>query len=274
MTNQKSRWLSQAFRLFLASLLFVLLPIGPFSTTRAFNKKAAPKASVTSSPAVTEKIDSVANAASPAVVLIRVYAQIPVYKIKLDKKTKPTAIKVGTRLEEISSGSGFFIRPDGYILTNNHVVSEPSGHYYVELNEKEKLEATIVFSDSENDLAILKIEGENFPTLALGDSSSINLGEDILGVGNALGIINDSISWGRISSISENIKVGNEKGEEQTLNNLLETNSKLYPGDSGGPLLNLDGQVIGVNVATTVGAFTSYFIPINTAKSFIEASGI
>ncbi|MBL8030274.1 MAG: serine protease [Candidatus Doudnabacteria bacterium] len=266
-----------ALKLFLTLVTLLSLPFGSPSTSRAFDKTLPRVMSVSQNAEQTEKTNQLAQTASPAVVLIRVFSEIPVYRIKFsyqDNELKTNPIQVGTRLEETSSGSAFFIRNNGYLLTNYHVISDSTSQFIAEISETEKLSAHIAYTDPENDLAILKVDGGNFPSLTLGNSSEASVGENIVGIGNALGIITDSVSLGKISALKQNIIISSESGMDLSLNGLLETNSKLYPGDSGGPLLNMQGQVVGINVATTIGADTSYFIPINMAKEIIIKAGI
>lgn len=224
------------------------------------------------------KFSSVISQSSPAVVPIKAYSEIPVYTYNYVQGINGTYIegsRIGTSTQRTSSGSGFFITSDGYILTNKHVVSDNDAVYKVTLSPTEELEAEVIYRDPNVDLAVIKVVGNNFPVIQLGDSSEITIGEDVITIGNALGRVTDSISEGKITSLSKDIVVGSRRNPT-TLQGLIQSNGRLYPGDSGGPLLNLEGEVIGVNTASTVNSRwpTSYYIPANTAKEVINKAGV
>jgi len=169
-----------------------------------------------------------------------------------------------------SAGTGFFIDPNGYILTNNHVIDSPNFRYTAELQDGTKEPVTIVFTDPVKDLAVLKISGTNFPTLNLGDSSKLKVGESVAGIGNAYGIATNAVSSGVVSGMNKSIIASDDQGDE-SLSGLIRTTAQLYPGDSGGPLFDTDGNVIGVDVATATNQRNlSFSIPINAAKAEIE----
>jgi serine protease Do len=143
-------------------------------------------------------------------------------------------------------GSGFIVQPDGYIVTNNHVV-ERAREVSVELSDGRKFPADLVAADRDADLAILKIKtNKPLPTLELGDSSDLMIGEPVIAVGNPLGF-SHSVSTGIVSAIHRDLK----SDDEQTviLADLIQTDAAINPGNSGGPLLNAYGQVIGINTA-------------------------
>ncbi len=230
--------------------------------------------------ALTPQASTVAQQASPAVVYINAYKNVPTYSVEYTQAADGTIqvnqTQTGTVNQEISSGSGFFITSGGYILTNKHVVSDATNTYMVNYNNTE-IPAQVIYRDPNYDLAIVKVDGNNYPTLPLADSSGVTVGENVVAVGNALGRITDYATQGTVTALSQNITVDGDNGSAENLQNVLQTNAKLYPGDSGGPLLDLNGKVIGVNTATTVGsrfASAGFSIPINTAKSVISAAGI
>ena len=144
-----------------------------------------------------------------------------------------------------SLGSGFIIHPDGYIVTNNHVIDR-ARQINVELSDGRKLPAELISADAEADLAILKITSDQpFPTLDLADSSDLLIGEPAIAVGNPLGY-SHSVSTGIVSAVHRELKAGADKA---TLADLIQTDAAINPGNSGGPLLNAYGQVIGINTA-------------------------
>lgn len=219
----------------------------------------------------------VANA-SPAVVLITGYQDIPTDVINFQDNSTGETLNITV---PISYGSGFFVTSDGYLLTNKHVVSKDDVKYTVNTGEEE-LDARIVYRDPDNDIAILKVEGSNFPTLTLKEGNKVGIGEDVIAIGNIFGRYIDSVSTGAIMSLDEDIvvteKVRTRNGrvtlQSEDLNGLIEVSAKLYPGDSGGPLLNKNGEVIGVNVATVVNESVGYAIPIQIARQALQKAGV
>ena len=155
----------------------------------------------------------------------------------------------------VALGSGFIIHPDGYVVTNNHVVDQAKG-ISVELADGRKLPAELISTDPDADLALLRIHSDApLPTLELGDSSDLMIGEPVITVGNPLGY-SHSVSTGIVSAVHRDIDASRQddpsvtlKGEEAALRDLIQTDAAINPGNSGGPLLNAYGQVIGMNTA-------------------------
>jgi serine protease Do len=144
-----------------------------------------------------------------------------------------------------SLGSGFIVHPDGYIVTNNHVVDR-ARQIEVELLDGRKLPADLISTDPEADLAILKIKSDKpLPTLELGDSADLLVGEPTIAVGNPLGF-SHTVSSGIVSALHRDLK---SRDDQIVLGNLIQTDAAINPGNSGGPLLNAYGQVIGINTA-------------------------
>lgn len=168
----------------------------------------------------------------------------------------------------IGGGSGFFVSNDGTILTNRHVVVDPDAEYTVITAKGEKHKAGVLARDEINDIAIIKIKQNGFEPLEMGDSGSLELGQTVLAIGNALGQFQNSVSKGVISGLSRYIfaTAGPEAGM-QNLRGLIQTDAAINPGNSGGPLIDLEGKVIGINAAIVWGAQNIGFsIPINNAK--------
>jgi serine protease Do len=180
-------------------------------------------------------------------------------------KKKKEKIKIG-------GGSGFIASPNGYIITCNHVVKDPTANYTVILEPTKKYPAKILARDPLIDVAILKIEGKNFPYLETGDSSKIDLGEDVVAIGNPLGEFEDTLSSGIISGLSRKITAyGGLSFRATSLRGLIQTDAAINPGNSGGPLVNMAGESIGINTAMVMGAQNIGFaIPINYAKRNLE----
>lgn len=182
---------------------------------------------------------------------------------KLEKGEKSKIEKT-----QIGGGSGFIISEDGYVLTSNHVVSDTTADYTVILDPKHKYPTKVLSRNPINDTAVLKIEGERFPHIEMADSNTIELGEEVVAVGNALGEFTDTLSAGIVSGLSRFITAfGGIDHQMQNLRGLIQTDAAINPGNSGGPLVNMQGQAIGINTAMIAGAQNIGFaIPINYAK--------
>ncbi|MDD5760459.1 MAG: trypsin-like peptidase domain-containing protein [Candidatus Pacebacteria bacterium] len=195
------------------------------------------------------------------------YFRIPQYRQK------------GTELKEVSAGSGFVADSRGYIITNRHVVEDLGASYTVLMNDGEKYPAQVIARDLVEDFAVLKIEKSGLVPLNLGDSSNLALGQTVIAIGNALGEFQNTVSCGVISGLSRSIQATDSYGKTMVLNDVIQTDAAINEGNSGGPLLDLNGEVIGVNVAKVSGAENIGFaIPINKIKNAlkqaIETGGI
>ncbi|MEK7181123.1 MAG: trypsin-like peptidase domain-containing protein [Patescibacteria group bacterium] len=174
-------------------------------------------------------------------------------------------------LKEVGGGSGFIVSSNGLILTNKHVVSDASASYSVLTNDGKNYKAKVLARDPVQDLAVVKIEATGLPTVELGDSDSIQLGQTAIAIGNALGEFRNTVSAGVISGLSREVTAGGG-GMKETISGVIQTDAAINPGNSGGPLLNLRGQVIGINTAIVSGAQNIGFaIPINKAKRDINS---
>lgn len=174
-----------------------------------------------------------------------------------------------------SEGSGIIISKDGYIMTNYHVVqyADPKSNtsnvkLTVYLPDKREATATFVGGDSDNDLAVIKINLTNLTVAELGDSSQVEVGDTAVAIGNPLGMeFAGSVTAGVISALNRQVDTGN------TSLNLIQTDAAINPGNSGGALLNSKGQVIGINsakISVTGVEGLGFAIPINTAKPIVE----
>ena len=177
-----------------------------------------------------------------------------------------------TEKMQIGGGSGFIISQDGYVLTSNHVVADTTADYTVIIDPKHKHSAKVLSRNPINDIAVLKIDIKNLPYIDLADSNKIQLGEEVVAVGNALGEFHDTLSAGIISGLSRYITAfGGLDHQMQNLRGLIQTDAAINPGNSGGPLVNMEGQVIGINTAMIMGAQNIGFaIPVNYAKKDLE----
>ncbi len=173
--------------------------------------------------------------------------------------------------QEVGHGTGFFVSSDGLILTNKHVVLETGAEYRVTTADRESYSAEVLARDPLNDLALLKIEGDDFPVMELGDSDKLVPGQTVLAIGNALGQFEGTVSTGIISGLSRAITAYG-RGYTDTMTGLIQTDAAINHGNSGGPLLDLNGRVVGVNVAMAEQAQNVGFaIPINQAERAIRS---
>ena len=167
------------------------------------------------------------------------------------------------------TGSGILISPNGYILTNFHVV-ENATHYRITLYDKREFPAKFVGGDPNTDVALLKIDALNLPNAYIGNSDSLKIGEWVMAVGSPLSFTS-TITAGIVSALGRNIRIINS---EYGVENFIQTDAVINPGNSGGALINLSGEVIGVNtaIATRTGLYQGYgfAIPINLASKIVN----
>ena len=219
----------------------------------------------------TDKIFSVADAAT-----------LPDSGTKKALSTTEIASKVGPAtvsiLAEVSiggangsqqvaeaSGSGFIVSADGYIVTNNHVIEGATAAKVIVAGEKDPIDAVIVGTDATTDIAVLKIDRTNLPFVTLGDSDSLQVGELAVAIGNPFGELAGSVTVGVISALDREVSISNNTY------NLLQTDASINSGNSGGPLVNSYGEVIGVtNAKVSEGEGIGFAIPINDVKTVIE----
>ena len=177
----------------------------------------------------------------------------------------------GTQKQQIGGGSGFIITVDGMIATNRHVVEDTTAQYTVITSDNKEHDAKILARDPINDIAVIKIDGNNYPTLNFGDSGSLKIGQTVIAIGNSLGEFSNTVSRGIISGLKRSVTVGSGLGDTERLSNIIQTDAAINPGNSGGPLLDIDGNVIGINVAMAQGAQNIGFaIPSNQIKKVID----
>jgi serine protease Do len=160
----------------------------------------------------------------------------------------------------MGSGSGVIIAANGYIVTNNHVIDKAS-KIAVVLDDKRKFEATLVGTDPTTDLALLKIEAENLPALHYGNSDELQVGEWVLAVGNPMNLTS-TVTAGIVSAKGRNIDLLRSKDPSQrySIESFIQTDAAVNPGNSGGALVNLNGDLVGINtaIASQTGAFAGY----------------
>ncbi len=232
---------------------------------------------------VGRNVDNSAGSASATVVLPQAAAasqERPAGSISaIAAGTLPAVVSIlaeGTT--ESGSGSGFIVRPNGYILTNNHVVDLVSdgGTLTVVFNDGDRADATVVGTSASYDLAVVKVDRRDLPTVTLGNSDDVEVGDTAIAIGAPLGL-DGTVTTGIISALDRPVTAGQTSSELSYIN-AIQTDAAINPGNSGGPLLNAAGAVVGINSAiaslATGGEASNiglgFAIPINSAKRVAE----
>ena len=265
--EKKPKEKGQGFRQLslLLGIIFIAFTSGMLGAGLILQTNDAPN--ITSNPAVdgnelstgSEKsVSKIVESVGPSVVSIVVESQ---------------ANTIFGTVMQSGAGTGVIISGDGYILTNNHVVGN-SKSATVMLDDGTVYEnVEVVGSDPLNDIAFMKIkDAKDLPTVTLGDSSTVRVGQQVVAIGNALGQYQNTVTTGILSGVGRPVTAGSESGgQQENLVDLLQTDAAINSGNSGGPLVNMAGQVIGINTAIVADANNIGFsIPINSTKGLIE----
>lgn len=227
-----------------------------------------------------ELLTAVVERAAPAVVSIVVSKYAPLLEVEYVNPLgggrdigirTPVFRQVGTTEQKVGAGTGFLVHANGYILTNRHVVADEEAEYTVLLPTGEKRNAKVVTRDDTHDLAILKIDGKNYKAITIGrEAAPLKLGQTVVAIGNALGEYNNTVSVGIISGLGRTIEARDSEGRMEVLKGVIQTDTAINHGNSGGPLLDLSGNVVGVNVAMSEGANNIAFaIPLDAARTLL-----
>ncbi len=200
---------------------------------------------------VEESIAEVANRLAPAVV----------------------SILVESRGSSVSAGTGMIITSDGYILTNKHVVDGARSITIITDNNDTYENVKLVGTDPTNDVAILKVNAKDLPTVILGDSKTIIIGQQVIAIGNALGQYQNTITSGIISGLGRSLTAySSDYSMSEELSDMIQTDAAINAGNSGGPLVNAAGEVIGINTAvSSEGSNLGFAIPISSVKGLIKS---
>lgn len=206
-------------------------------------------------------------------VVIDVVEKVSPAVVSIVVKTVDFDLFTGPSLNESGIGTGFIVSSNGLIVTNSHVVDNARGEYSVVTKDGVSYEVEKIHLDQTTDLAILEIVARDLPTLELGDSDNLKIGQKAIAIGNALGRFQNTVSVGVVSGIGRQVSAGGGFGTRTSIHeNAIQTDAALNPGNSGGPLLNSSGQLIGINFATTFGADNiSFAIPVNELKPILES---
>jgi serine protease Do len=214
----------------------------------------------------------VAERVSPSVVTVSVTRE----QVRYDPFTDPFGMfQIPDRTETVEQdiGSGFILSDDGLVVTNKHVVDDPTADYKVVTKDDKEFEVKKIYRDPANDLAILQIDQNGLVPVELGDSDTLRVGQFVIAIGTALGEFRHTVTTGVISGLGRGIQAGDPlSGYVEQLDNVIQTDAAINFGNSGGPLLNSAGQVIGVSVAIASGVAENvgFAIPINVVKESLE----
>ena len=226
-------------------------------------------------------INAVKNTSS-SVVSITISKNVPVYKQEMVNPfgdnspfnfSIPQYVQKGTELQKVGAGSGFIVSKDGIVVTNKHVVIDKTAQYSAYTNDGKKFSAKVLAIDPVQDVAVIKIDAnQEFTPVNFGDSSSLQIGQSVIVIGNALGQFQNTVSVGVVSGLGRTISASDQGGSfSEILEGIIQTDAAINAGNSGGPLLDLNGHVIGINTAMAEGGQNIGFaIPINIAKRAIQ----
>ncbi len=231
------------------------------SATGAFGRQAG----ATPGPVITPVVAAAPAGGQASIVDIAKSVSPAVVTIVADgvTETDPTTGQTG---QGTATGSGVIFDANGLILTNHHVVAGDPSSLTVHLNDGREFDASVYGVDTLTDLAIVKIQATGLPTATIGDSASIQVGQQAIAIGSPLGTFTDSVTSGIISAVGRSIPV--ETGQ---LTNLIQTDTAINPGNSGGPLLDPSGKIIGINTAVaSQSQGIGFAIPIDIAKPLME----
>lgn len=220
----------------------------------------------------------------PAVVSVVITAEVPVIESYVDDWFNPFGgwfgiprerqRQIGTKEQEVGGGTGFFVSHDGYIVTNKHVVSIENAEYAITTHDGERYDVEVVAKDPQYDIAILKVDDTEmkFPFLPLATSTEPRLGESVIAIGNALAEFPNSVSLGVVSGLARNVTATDGHGATEMLEGVIQTDAAINRGNSGGPLLSTDGEVVGVNVAASLqGENIGFALPVSIVDTVYQS---
>ncbi len=260
--------------------LFLLAVLSMVSMVLVINSRPAAVGTVMKSALITPAVntsskdavitpvifESAASAAVPAVVHIKTIIRQHQPQYQQQEDNDPFGNRPGLNDEfsqeqqqqgdQMASGSGVIIKPDGYIVTNNHVV-EGASQLSVTLSNNKVYPATVIGTDPNTDLALIKIEADNLPVIKVGNSDEVKLGQGVLAIGYPLNL-DVTVTQGIVSAKSRNIGINRQA--ESPIEAYIQTDAAVNPGSSGGALVNINGELVGINsaIASPTGSFAGY----------------
>lgn len=272
MDNQLRNDSSKALIIVLAVILGAVVGLGVFQAA-AKGLIPLPQSLITSSPAITPQKTNTIVSEENAVINVVAKTSGSVVAIGAQQTVfNPFDPFSSSSSQDNTVGTGFVVSDKGIIVTNKHVVADPSASYSVVDKDGNKYTVTKIYRDPILDLALVQVSGSKLPALDLGDSSKLQVGQTVIAIGNALGRFTNTVTTGVVSGLGRRVVAGDPlSGSAESLDDLIQTDAAINPGNSGGPLLNSEGQVIGLDVATTEGAQNIGFaIPINSVKKTVD----
>lgn len=249
------------FSIFGAIILLVLGLVGGTVLTRTLGPNASPSLSTSAdgNQTVTDEESSIASVAE----------KVGPSVVSIVTQTRTNSYYGSTSGE--AAGTGIIVSKNGYVMTNNHVLEGATSVSVVDSTGELYEDATIIGRDPLNDIAFIKIKSDKeFTAAALGNSSTIRTGQQVVAIGNALGQYSNTVTSGIISGTGRPITADTGSGDTETLTDLIQTDASINPGNSGGPLVNMAGQVIGINTAIVEDANgIGFAIPVNATKGVL-----
>lgn len=187
-------------------------------------------------------------------------------------KNSGSSVFLSNSSESLGLGSGIIVSNKGYILTNQHVAGDKNNICYVTLENGETYNGKIIWANSDIDLAIIKVDKIFNNTISIGNSNSVRVGENVYAIGNPIGYeFQRTVTGGIISAVNRTVKIKNEDETYSYMSNLIQTDATINPGNSGGPLIDKDGNIIGINtIKITSAEGIGFAIPINIVKPIIK----
>lgn len=271
MKKRKSAFGKKACRIFLVLAILWIVGVFMFNTYQKIevdeNSYVATKVKTTAYEQTVEKIED--KSKKIADVLEETTQKV----VGISKLKEPgnTILSKSTE-SELGLGTGVIVTGDGYIISNEHVTGSKYSKCYVTLENGTNYDGTVVWEDSNLDLAIIKINAKDLPYVNLGDSKDIRVGETVYAIGNPIGFeFRRTVTSGIISAKNRTIKI-EEKDKQSYMTDLIQTDATINPGNSGGPLIYPNGDVIGINtIKITTAEGIGFAVPINIIKPIIDS---
>jgi serine protease Do len=234
---------------------------------------ATPSAASSAIPAASPSVavsPAPSTAADPNAVIVAVAARVSPAVVTITTDVGGS-ISNPFALPATGVGSGFIFDPAGWILTNDHVV-EGANSITVTLKGGRQLAGRVAAADPSADLAVVKVDATNLPTVDIGSSANLQVGQLLIAIGSPLGTYSDSVTTGILSALGRTVTVADfQTRQRRQMSNMLQTDAAINPGNSGGPLLDARGDVIGINSAVDQSAEgIGFAIPIDAAKAIME----
>ena len=218
----------------------------PVVPSDAASKPVSPLAPMTEE----DRLIKVIAKSSPAVVSIVIESAAPTITITQTNNGKVEQEQTQDGLQEVGRGTGFLVSADGMIVTNRHVASDRVSKYTALLSDGRSFAAKVLDIDPANDLAFLKIDQTGLPFLTVSPNDNLRIGQNVIAIGNALGKYDNTVTRGILSGVNRSVDATDGRtGKTESLEDILQTDAAINNGNSGGPLIDGNGMVIGVNTA-------------------------